>query len=125
LQSISEQLYDFLKHDCKYLKSSLQNTTKHLELLLALLRTRASDDVILKQFFMPQKKISNEFVGILDDLLKILKEQKLSLKSRLNLDIKKPEELYNTPDLIYALRLYLTGDSAAYQISIKNVDDEE
>ncbi|MDR0563123.1 MAG: DUF2357 domain-containing protein [Spirochaetaceae bacterium] len=127
LQSIVPQLQNLLAKDCKDIekgsdKRVFRRTTLRLELLLALLRTRASGDENLKRFFTPRKEPSVKLIAMLNTL----NELDLSwLKSRLIFpDIQKPEGFSQTPDLIYALRLYLTGDSGAHQISIK-VHDEE
>ena len=44
---------------------------------------------------------------------------------RISLQIEKPEILRNTPDLLYALRMYLTGDSGANTIVISGVSDDD
>ena len=44
--------------------------------------------------------------------------------SRISLQIEKPEMFRKTPDLLYALRMYLTGDSGANTIVITGVSDE-
>ena len=46
-------------------------------------------------------------------------------ESRISLQIEKPEMFRNTPDLLYALRMYLTGDSGADTIDITGVSDED
>lgn len=51
-------------------------------------------------------------------------EKKLELKSRINLKFEKPAMFEKTPDLLYALRMYLTGDSGANTIQITAIDDE-
>jgi len=38
--------------------------------------------------------------------------------------IKKPEAFSNTPDLLYALRMYLTGDSGANTVVITEVTED-
>ena len=41
------------------------------------------------------------------------------MESNLELNVVKPEAYRNTPDLIYALKMYLTGDSGADSIVIE------
>jgi len=62
----------------------------------------------------------------------------MNLKSRINLQIEKPDSLckvpghlykvpdhlYKVPDLLYVLGMYLTGDSGANSISITSVSDD-
>ena len=45
--------------------------------------------------------------------------------SRINLQIKRSKIFRNIPDLLYALRMYLTGDSGANTIVITGVSDED
>ena len=49
----------------------------------------------------------------------------IELRSRINLQIEKPEMFRNTPDLLYALRMFLTGDSGANAICITGISDAE
>lgn len=99
--------------------------SKHLELLLALLRARASKDERIKMLLAPHKKQTKKFVSLVDSISKMAMENDIELKSRINLQkIEKPEAFSNTPDLLYALRMYLTGDSGANTIVITGVTEE-
>jgi len=62
---------------------------------------------------------------LLDNITKILVEENITLKSRISLQVNKPVTLNKTPDLLYALRMYLTGDSGANSICIDNISEEE
>ncbi len=98
---------------------------KHLELLLALLRSRGIEDKESKMIFAPDNDLSQKYVALVDDVSRIIIEKNIELKSRINLQIEKPELFDNTPDLLYALRMYLTGDSGANNIVIAGVSDED
>lgn len=102
---------------------------RRLELLLGLLRIQESQDQELKSIFIPDSKTTNTFIQILNNvqsnhgetLYNKLKDNK-KVKSRVQFnDFKKPKSFMTTPDIIYALRLYLTGDDGANLISITGV----
>ena len=97
---------------------------KHLELLLALLRSRAHEDEYFKIILAPGKELTNKFVTLVDDTAKIVTDNDIELKSRISLQVEKPEMFHNTPDLLYALRMYLTGHTGANAISISGIIDE-
>ncbi len=98
---------------------------KHMELLLALLRSRGHEDEKFKMILAPNKDLTNKYVTLVDDVSRIVIDNDIELKSRISLQIEKPEMFRNTPDLLYALRMYLTGDSGANTIVITGVSDEE
>jgi len=98
---------------------------KHLELLLALLRSRGIEDDGVKMIFAPDNDLTKKYVTLVDDVSRIVMEKDIKLKSRISLQIEKPEMFRNTPDLLYALRMYLTGDSGANTIVITGVSDED
>jgi hypothetical protein len=98
---------------------------KHLELLLALLRSRGGEDDDFKMILAPEKKMTQRYVTLLDEISRIVIEEGVELKSRIELIFKdpKPEPFRNTPDLLYALRVHLTGDSGASSIIVSGVQD--
>jgi hypothetical protein len=97
---------------------------KHLELLIALLRSRGIEGEEFKMVFAPDNNLTQEYVTLVDDVSRIVIDSDIELKSRISLQIEKPEMFRNTPDLLYALRMYLTGDSGANTITIMSVSDE-
>ena len=97
---------------------------RHLELLLALLRSRGSSDAGCKMVLAPGKKIILKCIAVVDEITKVVIDNKFRLRSRISLHIEKPEMFKTTPDLLYALRMYLTGDSGANTISVTAVNDE-
>jgi cold shock CspA family protein len=96
-----------------------------LELLLALLRSRENDDKNFKAILAPDKDLTKKYVTLVDDVSRIVNDSDIELKSRISLQIKKPEMFRNTPDLLYALLTYLTGDSGANSIIITGISDED
>jgi cold shock CspA family protein len=98
--------------------------TQPLELLLGLLRTRESANPHIRMLLQPHQKITKQFAGQIDRLEEIVAESNVTLFSRVQLNIPKPEGVC-TPDLLYALRLYLTGDDGANAIHITGVADSD
>ncbi|EJG0702909.1 DUF2357 domain-containing protein [Vibrio parahaemolyticus] len=97
---------------------------KHLELLLALLRSRGIEGEEFKMVFAPDNDLTKKYVTLVDDVSRIVFDSDIELKSRISLEIEKPEMFRNTPDLLYALRMYLTGDSGANSIIVHSVSDD-
>lgn len=101
------------------LKSAVNTLRSHLELMLALLRARGSDDVSIKKLLVPNGVIAQSFEQTIDDHVMPLIRSNVQMESNLELNVVKPEAYRNTPDLIYALKMYLTGDSGADSIVIE------
>jgi hypothetical protein len=123
---ISEKLYESLRIIINEERSCFENKLKYsilirLELLLALLRYRN----ISNGFLMPSKELTIKYVKIIDILTNKLLENNIQLNSRITLDINKPNSFLKTPDLLYALRVYLTADTgAANSIKVLGVSDD-
>ena len=101
------------------LKSAVNTLRAHLELMLALLRARGSEDVAIKKLLVPNGTIAQLFEQTIDDHVMPLIGQNIQMASNLELNVDKPEPYRKTPDLIYALKMYLTGDSGADSIVIE------
>ena len=97
---------------------------KHLELLLALLRIREDEDERIKMILAPNQELTKRYVTLIDNVSKVVMDSNIELRSRISLQVEKPEMFRNTPDLLYALRMYLTGDSGANTICITGISDE-
>jgi cold shock CspA family protein len=95
--------------------------SRHLEIILAFLRIRTPKNRIL----YPRDAITEWFVDKLGILPELLKNTGLEIQTYLKFDIKKPDSLNEVHDLIYALRLYLTGDNGANTIIISGVGFDE
>lgn len=102
----------------------LRATTETLELLLGLLRTRASTDPEIRMLLQPHQNITKKLVEQVEGVIKLVADLNVNLFSRIQLDIQKPAG-DRTPDLLYALRLYLTGDDGAKSIRITSVSDDD
>ncbi|MCS6153602.1 DUF2357 domain-containing protein [Shewanella baltica] len=133
LVALSGSLYGCLEFDIQKVVNDgkgdgkgyqIATLCKHLELLLALLRSRRIEDEEFKMIFAPDNDLTKKYVALVDDVSKIVIESDIELKSRISLQIEKPEMFRNTPDLLYALRLYLTGDAGASAIGITSVSDD-
>jgi hypothetical protein len=99
-------------------------TAEPLEFLLGLLRTRASDDPEIKMLLQPHQRITKQLAEQIDRIEETVSESNISLFSRVQIDVRKPEGV-RTPDLLYALRLYLTGDDGANAIHITGISDTD
>lgn len=92
-----------------------------LEVLLALLRTREIGDESLTAVLSPGSEYGTAFTDLIDELTEIVVVQGHQLKTRVELQVQKPEEFRRIPDLLYALRLYLTGDDGADAVRISDL----
>jgi hypothetical protein len=99
-------------------------TAEPLELLLGLLRTRSSDDPEIRMLIQPHQAITKQFAEQIDRVEEIVAESNITLFSRVQIDVQKPEGV-RSPDLLYALRLYLTGDDGANAVHITGISDAD
>lgn len=99
-------------------------TTEPLELLLGLLRTRSSSDPDKKMLLQPHQKTTKELAKQVERVTEIVAQSNVTLISRVQINLQKPQG-DRTPDLLYALRLYLTGDDGANAIHISSVSDSD
>lgn len=132
---LAQRLADYLQEEIKQLKPSdkyfkWNSFIIRLELLLALLRTRESVDTTISSIFaldsVLNKQLLNTVEKITDKHGKILahKLEEPRIVSRVKLAINKPEIYHRTPDLLYALKLYLSGDDGADQITITELAND-
>lgn len=129
LVALSRNLYGCLEFDIQKVVNDgkgyqIATLCKHLELLLALLRSRQIECEEFKMIFAPDNDLTKKYVTLVDDVSRIVIDSNIELKSRISLQIEKPEMFRNTPDLLYALRMYLTGDAGASAIGITSVSDD-
>ena len=140
-QKLVEQLsHEQVEQICRVLKKQLlygleqikeQNRlswttviTRQLELLLALLRLRGSSNAPIAKIFALRSMVVHHFVDFLEKFTQVIIQKRLSLRSRVLLQIDKPQRFSKVPDLLYALNLYLTGDSGAGAVVVTGVDEE-
>lgn len=130
MESLGRSLYGCLEFDLQKIVRDgkgyqIATLCKHLELLLALLRGRANEGKAFKAMLAPDKDLTKKYVNLVEEVSKIVIENNMELKSRISLKIDKPELFRSTPDLLYVLRMYLTGESGANTIVITGVSDAE
>ena len=102
----------------------LEESALNMELLLALLRIRRETRTRIARDIVPGSRTSMGFVDIVDSWTQLLHEKQISLPFRVSVNaLNKPSALNNTPDFLYALRCYLTGDDGANTISITSNDE--
>ena len=102
----------------------IRATTEPLELLLGLLRTRASSNPDIKMLLQPHQTITKELAKHVERVTEIVARSNVTLISRVQINLQKPQG-DRTPDLLYALRLYLTGDDGANAIHISSISDSD
>lgn len=103
-----------------------RHITELLELLLGLLRTRDSSRKEIKMLLQPHQKLTKDFAKQIERIIDLVIESKSTLFSRVQLgNLPHKSENDKTPDLLYALSLYLTGDDGVNAIQITGITDED
>lgn len=97
----------------------------HLELVLALLRTRGSKNTEIRGILAPGKEIAKALAQTVERIVNIVSDHGIPIRSRIKLTVNKPKALHWTPDLLYALKLYLTGDDGARAIQVLAVQEDD
>lgn len=96
------------------------NNSRNFEILFALLRLRTKYNIL-----NPNDDITKDFIKIIDNKTKEIIENNQEFKTRIQLVINKPKGFENTPDLLYALRVYLSGNIKETQsIRVLGVSDD-
>jgi len=127
--ALTKRLNEYLLDEIKWLKKEdkffkWNSFILRLELLLALLRTRESSDPVISSLFALDSSLTKQLLGtvekITDEQGEVLFRQLQHPKvvARVKLALNKPDAYHCTPDLLYALKLYLSGDDGADQITI-------
>ena len=94
------------------------------EVLLALIRLRNCPDSEVARILVPGSPTSTILLDIVDSFAKLIVANRLTISSRISPKIHKPEQLAPMPDLLYVLRLLLSGDDGANNITL-DVGDED
>lgn len=103
-----------------YNNKNIGNLIKKLELLLGILRARNNFD-----FLHPHEQLTLKYIENLDKITKYIIDNKININTRIQLDIKKPDSFSKVPNILYALRVYLTADTgAANSIRVLGVSDD-
>ena len=113
------------EHDELTVRNWNRATVEPLELLLGLLRTRASSDPEIKMLLQPHQKITKELAKQVERVAEIAVQSNVTLFSRVKINLPPRPEGDRTPDLLYALRLYLTGDDGAHAIHVASISDTD
>lgn len=124
MSSLSRRLAQMTKEG-KTSESLVRSVARDSELLLALLRIRLQPDVQVFGLLAPGSEWCRRFAFLVDNLTVLIAGSGQVMNSRITLDTHKPDNLNRTPDLLYSLGLYLTGDSGADSICVTEVSDDE
>jgi hypothetical protein len=129
VEKVARRTLDAIKkfnHKNSFARRDVTPFTEHCELLLGLLRSRESDDPEIRELLQPNQAITKEIAEHVEQAAASLAGASVQLKSRVQVaDLPKKPAGEKTPDLLYALRLYLTGDVEAYAIRVTDVSDHE
>ena len=110
-------------HLSRYEVSSL---TRYCEFLLGLLRSRESENAETRMQLQPHQRITRQLADQIEIAADRIAAGAPPLQSRVAVaNLPEKPEGDNTPDLLYALRLYLTGDVGANAIRVTGVNDSE
>lgn len=104
--------------------SWMRSTTELLELLLGVLRTRDAANMQLRMLLQPHQQITKALARSVERVSELVVQSTVVLSCRVQINIEKPEGDH-TPDLLFALRLYLTGDDGANAIHITRISDSQ
>lgn len=127
--TLTYRLNEHLLEEIKWLKKEdkffkWNSFILRLELLLALLRTRESQDPNIRSLFALNSDLSTQLLSTVEKMTDKQGEalayqlEQPKVVARVKLVVNKPEGYHRTPDLLYALKLYLSGDDGADQIMI-------
>lgn len=105
-------------------KEEVTRIARLTELLLGLLRSRDSDHQSVRGILQPSQEITRALATAVDAAAETVAQSGVQMRSRVQVGIlpDKPQGDH-TPDLLYALRLYLTGDVGANAIRVTGVLD--
>ena len=78
----------------------------------------------MKFLLSPDSEHGRKFTELIDKITDEAAVAGVDLTSRVDLQVAKPPEFAEIPDLLYVLRLYLTGDDGASAVRITGVADE-
>lgn len=96
-----------------------------LEVLLALLRTRAAPQQAVARLLAVGAPAVSQLAAVLERIEPLVCVPGVALHPRIAFEANKPAALEATPDLLYLANLYLLGESGVGQIRITGTVDEE
>jgi hypothetical protein len=107
-------------------RREVASLTRYCELLLALLRSRDSEDPEVRMLLQPHQALTKELAEQVERAAAFIAQASVRLESRVQIaNLPEKPEGEDTPDLLYALLLYLTGDVGADAIRVTGVNDED
>ena len=124
-KSAKKLICEIKSGDLSMLEKTTASSRYNFEVMLSLIRMRRGMDAEIARLFVPGSELSEELLNMVDSFTKVLVEHHLKLPSRISLNVNKPENLNGIPDLLYALRLFLSGDDGASTITISEVKDDD
>lgn len=124
-KDIERRLKRFCEEDFNSLpKFELSQRIRLLELLFGLLRSRDSSDSQIAGILQPNRELTKRLSTILETISAKAVATGCVFASRVKLEIADKPEDDKTPDLLYALQLYLTGSASMNAIRVTGVVDE-
>jgi hypothetical protein len=107
-------------------KGDVVKLTQYCELILGLLRSRESDVPEVRMTLQPHQDLTKNLAGQVEAAVALVERSGFEVRSRVEItELPEKPEGDSTPDLLYALRLYLTGDVGANAIRVTGVNDGE
>ena len=105
-------------------KQDISRMTHYCELLLGLLRSRDSEVPDVRMTFQPSQKLTTRLADQIERAASLIDRSGVLPRSRVEIaDLPDKPEGDTTPDLLYALRLFLIGDVGANAIRVTGVLD--
>jgi len=137
VDSLVERLSDFISHEEGKIKLNdpdykWNSLLRRLELAFALLRLRESTNLKVAESMEVGMDNSDKLLAAIQLINKKLGAMLFNrmnkdnrVKCRLYMDtINKPESYNKTPDILYSLNMYLSGDDGANSITINEISSE-
>ncbi len=106
-------------------KRVVAHMTRYLELLMGLLRTRESKSEDIHMLLQPGQELTVQLLESVNLLIADAVKNGDEYFSRLKLDVSTRSKDDLTPDLLYALRVYLEGDLAASAIRVTGIAEDD
>lgn len=101
-----------------------KDITVCLEYLLAVYRLRSLGDERMNRYLSRNRPVVQDLYHSLEVLVGAIADGRLEIRSFLRLDISSKGIYQDIPDLLYALLIYVTGDSGAGDIKIAGLSLE-
>lgn len=105
---------DYLCELCNYEGTNGKDVTLCLEYILGVFKLRKYNDYDLNY----KLSMNNPLIQKLYELIEVIIENNIEIRSFLTLEVKSKGIYENIPDLIYAILLYITGEKGAGDIKI-------